>query len=325
MAENRLNIIAIDNKVPTSSKTIVDRKLEAKARLERLWLQDPRQFDPLRNCMEHERLERTMEIISHFLILSGKLAADLGCAAGVLARRIRDKGATLHAVDISSIALKYFRESPLDSIELFEEYVPHTSLRDSAYDLVVCTELIGYLHPNEYRMLFSELSRIVKPDGYIVCSTAVDINTDDAVQKFANLAETEFVIDQWIFSYHRLYIRIKDFFEAPMRFMKASRDHQFRLQSLEGRRSLDRWWFHFNSSKVMGIFWGGIQILFKPFVNILKSNRGLLLKLEKGCRFIWSDSGISHVILIGKRKPIIEKPPEDQIPRETKHKKMVWE
>lgn len=330
MGDKRLNIIAIDqNRDPQNKSKFYGstkaRRLENQAYFDRIWLIDPEHFDPTRNCMEIERLNRTMRLLEEYRNLKDKNVTDLGCGSGVLSRRMRDAGGTVTSVDISSNALKILKKNDTTNIHPVQDYVPKTSLKDDSYDLVVCTELIAHLPPDEYRLLFSELTRLVKADGYIICSSSMDIDSTDALQRFADMAETEIQIDRWILSWHRLYIRIKDFFTAPSRFVRASKDHEYRLHELKSRYGVSRWWFRINSTSLPAGFWFLFQYVFKPFVLLLKKNRSVLLFLEKICKFIWSEFGISHAIFIGKRRPLFEKLPSDEIPREIKHKKQVWE
>lgn len=327
MENPRLKIVETDSKAvstPQLSNTKMQRK-EQQARFDRLWLVDKDHLDSLRNCMERERIERTMALIQGTLSLSGKSAADLGCGSGVLTRKIRDAGAKVAAVDISGNALKILQESRMDNIEAIQDYVPMTTLKDDAYDLVVSTELIAWLPEDQYRLYFSELARIVKPDGYVVCSTQIDINSEDALQRFVNLAETEFNIAKWVLSHHLCYIRLADFFKAPARFARAGHDSEYRQREINRRYGFSRTWFRWNSSRVPASLWNWMQYPLKPIVGLIRQNRTLLLFLEKVCNFLWSNSGISHAIFIGQRRPMAEVLPSNEIPKELKHKKQVWE
>lgn len=330
VADNRLNVVAVSNtsdSIPPKKTVLTNsaRKQELQAKFDRLWLEDPEQFNPLRNVKERNRLDRTMEAIKEFVDLSHVLAADLGCGAGALTRRLRDSGASLHAVDISSNALKLLKQQDMHNIEAFQDYLPATSLKDDAYGLVVCTDVIAYLPSNDYRILFAELSRLVSQDGFVACSTPLDINSEDALQRFAMLAETEFQVDKWVFSYHYLYIRLNDFFEAPSRFFKASKDAEYRKKELNERIALSHWWFKWNSLRIPALFWKLVSLISNPLAHALKQSPRMLTILEKISKFIWSDSGISHVLFIGKRRPLAIPPPPEGPPIERKHKKQVWE
>jgi len=76
--------------------------------------------------------------------------------------------------------------------------------------------------------------RLCTEEGSIVCSTQIDIHSDDAFSLFASLMETEIIIEEWQFSYHRIYIRtleilkrlkltfLADFLRPSPLFMRVS-------------------------------------------------------------------------------------------------------
>jgi len=310
----------VDNKPRTISK-----RQETQAKFDRLWLTEAKQFAPLRNCRGKERIIRTWNLIEKHTSFKGKLAVDLGCGSGVFSKKMRDAGAAVDAVDISSNALKALQSDNSERIAAIQDFIPHTSLEDNRYDLVVSMELIGYIPSVEHRLYMSELARLVKSEGFVVCSTSLDINTQDAVQSFGSLAETEFAISEWKFSYHALQIRISNFFKAPARFAKGWQDHHYRKQQLAKRTGFDKWWYSFNSSTAIGWLWSGLQYLAFPLVYLLDNNRTLLLGLEKICRFLWTESGISHASFIGQRRPLIPPSKEELQAIEPKQKRQVWE
>lgn len=322
MKDNPLNVVSSDEKKSgwVSSKT--NYRQEAKAKYERLWHIDPKQFDPTRNCMEQERLKRTVGFIKDHLDLNGKKAADLGCGRGELTRMIRDLGASVDAIDIASNA---FDSSDNSHIDFSIDYVPRTKLPDDHYDLVIAADIIAYLDRDEYRLFMAELSRIVKPSGIVFCSTPLDINSEDALIRFHSLSETEFQIEDWKIGYHRYWIRLKDFFQAPGRFATAYRDRDYRSRKLEEREGFSRFWFRINSAAPLVFPWLAIKWISNPIATYITKSRSLLLGLEKVCRTLSPRRGISHVMWVGKRRPLIEETrPEDQ-PKERKGKKQVWE
>lgn len=324
---NKLKVTAVEHRSPSQVQALPrkgTRRLEIQATMERLWHQDPEQFDPERDCMQRQRIQKTMALIKP-LSLIGKQAVDIGCGAGLLTRLVRNAGMKVHAVDIASQALERLKEKEMHDIVPFQDCLPTTRLADDGYDLVICTEVLGYLNPEEYRMAFAELSRLVKADGFVVCSTALDIDSEDSLERFAALAETEFRIDQWVFSYHRLQIQLCHFFEAPGRFIKASKDADYRHAELKKRKGFGRLWFQWNAKPPVALLWKGINLLASPLVRLFRQNTSLTAFLERFCKFIWSRSGISQAIFLGQRRPLTFPLPQSQQPIEMKHKRQVWE
>lgn len=316
---NPLKVVAVDKNKPQVSRP--SRRQEAQAKFERLWLINPEQFNPRRNCSERERIDRTWSLIEEKCDVHGKRATDLGCGYGLISEKLADKNTKVEAVDIATNALKHVKAN--ENIIPIQDYVPRTRLEDGVYDIVVSTDLIAYLPVEEHRLYFSELARLVKSDGCVICSSPIDFNSDDSLEQFALLAETEFNIEKWILSYHRLYIQVLDFFKAPKRFAKAGKDNEYRKQEIDRRFSVGRWWFRLNSSKILSSFWSLIQWITNPIANAIKQSKWLLLFLERITRFIWPESGISHAIFFGKRRPLVM--PEVYVPEDRKQKKTVWE
>lgn len=290
-------------------------KEKAAQKFEKLWQTDPAQFDPERNCLERERLQRTLTLLppiySH--------VADLGCGSGYFSKKLRDLGAQIDAVDIAATPLK-----ALNNIHTLQQYVPRTTLPDEHYDLVLCTELIAYLPESEFRLLFSEIARIIKPEGTLICSTPLDTQSEDALQRFATLVESEFTLDKWIISHHLFYLHLKDFCAAPARFVRARNDSDYRHEQLAQRKGFSKAWFRLNSHPIPALLWAPVQFIANPIVRLIRQSRTLLLTLEKLCRFLLPDSGITHAIISAHRRNL-EKIPEDEQPIERKSKREVWE
>ena len=330
MAENRLNIINVTSSLNSSSSEQTSsisrsaRIREIQAKFERLWLIDPERFNPLRNCMQRERLDRTWELLTKHTELVGKLTTDIGCGAGVFSRRLRDAGARVEAVDTAQNALKRFLEEDANQIQLKQDTMPTTTLPDNAYDVIICTELIAELPRDDYRLFFAELSRLVKTDGFLVCSSDIDIDSVGGVERLIGLAQTEFDLLEEVTSYHALYLRFKHFFEAPSQFIKGWQTSEFKQKELTARRGFNRWWFWLNTTFLLVWFWYVCDPLTRPIRKILKNNCKVLLLLEKICRFIWDQDGISHYLFIAKRRPLKTIDPKE-IPIEKPRRKEIWE
>lgn len=172
--------------------------------LEQLWRTDPKQFDAGRNCREKERIERTLKLVPQ---PENKMIVDAGCGNGEIALYLQNLGATVHALDCSSVPLSHLQNT---SIKTFQDCLPKTILNDAFYDIVVCTDVLAYLPPQEHRLLMWELSRIVKKDGYIICSTPLDIDSENPLAIFEALFQTEFEIVESIYSYHAWQIKIRN-------------------------------------------------------------------------------------------------------------------
>jgi 2-polyprenyl-3-methyl-5-hydroxy-6-metoxy-1,4-benzoquinol methylase len=323
---NRLSIISVSSLSPQHSSipSRLTRKKELQAKFERLWLLNPEHFNPLRNCMQRERLERSWSLLTQQMSLADKKVVDLGCGSGLFSQRLIAAGAFVDGVDIAENALKKLKEQSIERLQLIQDALPDTSLKDDTYHLAVCLEVIAELPREDHRLFFAELYRLIKPDGKILCSSSIDIYSEDALQRLMELAQTEFEIAQVVYSYHALSIRLKHLCQIPQEFVKGWEEPTYRKQALASRSFLSRIWFWLNSSTLLMWIWWSLTFLTRPLLSLLAQNRTLLLGLEKICRALWDERGISHVIFMAKRKPIMPQMPEEQ-PRERPRKKEIWE
>lgn len=324
---NRLQITSVDNnqQSPRPVFSRGARRQEIQATMERLWLQDPEQFNPERDAVQRQRLETTFQTIQSQRSLQGARAADLGCGSGHISRLLRDAGAKVDALDIAGNALERLKSQDINNINPIQDCLPSTRLNDDAYDLVVCTEVIGYLQSQEYRLLIAELSRLVHKEGYVACSTSLDINSDNALERFAAIAETEFAIDQWVLRYDRLWIKCCHFFETPQRYIKDSQNSGERKQGLDKRKRLSKQWYRLNTTQPAALGWKVVNVIARPIASFLRQSDRTVNILGKITKFLWDESGVSHALFIGQRRPMTFPLPADEIPIEVKHKREVWE
>lgn len=326
MNDNKLNIVTVQRRDSNSLSHRKHWREEAKAYYEHQWQNDPEQFNPLRNCMERERIERTWQLAQEFVHIKDKLVADLACGGGTMTKRLKESGAHVHALDIAPTALKILREQVPNVDKTYEECLPHTTLDDDAYDLIFADEVIALLPSQELRLFMSELCRLIKPQGFAICSTPLDLDSQDPLQRFASLAETEFKVHKWVCSHHRLYIRLRHIFGTPKHYARAYKNPEYRQRELQHRKGFSEKWLRWNSQAPLAFFWTVIQYVTNPIDHLLKYSRGLMLGLEKICRLFWGDSGISHAIFIASRRPLQPLDlPKDEIPVERKGKRHVWE
>lgn len=287
-------------KAPNSRKT---RDLSMKARADRQWLLHPELFNPDNSAIERERIHRTWQFIKPLLEEPEQKVADLGLGWGMLARKIRERGASVDAVDVSENALKNFRAQGPCDIHLSCEALPHTGLPDDHYNVVVCADLIADLEGHDQRLLVSEMYRLLKPTGHLVCSTALDYTTDGALERFSELLETEFEILEWNVSHHAYSLRLLHLLAGP---------HQ-RLESKKSR---------------INRFWGALDMICHPLASLVRNNRPLTFMLEGLCRGISPDSGVTHAICLAKRKTLTPADPQafDQMATQNQRlRRRVWE
>ncbi|NGX58462.1 MAG: Ubiquinone biosynthesis O-methyltransferase [Chlamydiae bacterium] len=323
MEDNPLSIIKVnDNSQTQTTNNVKSRRLEAEAKYERIWLTQPTRFDPNHNALGRERITYTLSIIDQLFDIKGLNIVDIGCGNGILAKILSEQGGKVIASDIATNALKLVP----NELATKQEALPETSFQDDEFDLCICTEVIPEMDHRDFRLAIAELARIIKPDGKVVCSTPIDIYSEDAAIRFRKLAETEFKILHWRPSYHSLYLKFLHFLKAPSKFFKAWRDQKKRVEGLKHRHGLNRWWFKINSRLIPQLIWAPIQLILSPVVYLFEQSRILVNLFEKICHFFQHERGISHVIFVAKRRPLLEERDEPPLPDRPPFRREVrWE
>ncbi len=151
------------------------------------------------------RLERTLELLFKEIDVSGQRIADLGCGVPHILESLGSAGADITAVDINEKVVKQLTEQ---KIAHFDKCIPYLPFQDKAFDGLIFTDVIAHIDPKLYRLTFSELARILKRDGWLICSTPLDLDSYDAKEQFIQLVRSEFECISFRKSYHRLYLLI---------------------------------------------------------------------------------------------------------------------
>jgi len=114
------------------------------------------------DTFDHERLEL---LAKH--IRPGEEVLEVDCGPGVLAAKMRDRGAKVVATDLSAVAVERARAKgiPCTRVDIDTEPLP---FEDNRFDVVVSNSAIE--HRFFYEKSFDECVRVLKPGGrFIVC------------------------------------------------------------------------------------------------------------------------------------------------------------
>jgi SAM-dependent methyltransferase len=202
--------------------------------------------------------------------------------------------------------------------------MPETTLPDLFFDLVLSLEIIAELPKEDHRLFFAEAARILKPDGYLVCSSGIDIDTEGGVEKLIELALTEFDIVDELESYHALSIKLKRFLEAPSLFIDCWKNKEQRAKELSLRRGFNKGWLWISTTPLFIWPWFIFEPCTRPLLRWIKNSSRLMHILERITRFTSDRNGISHFLFIAKKRPLQKINPKD-IPIQKPGRKQVWE
>lgn len=123
--------------------------------------------DPLQ-CPWNDLLETPamLELVERH-VKRGTKALDLGCGTGLLTKELHDRGATPVGIDLSERMISFARMD-FPHLEFFVARADRMPFGDQEFDLVASSLVVHYV--KDLNPLFSEVSRVLRPDGHFVFS-----------------------------------------------------------------------------------------------------------------------------------------------------------
>jgi len=105
----------------------------------------------------------------------GKKVLDFCCGNGKTSFFLAENGADAYGIDISPVSVENAREAAkkvgLDEhAHFFVMDAEKTNFEDNFFDMANC---FGVLHHLDIEKAYAELSRVVKPDGKVICNEAL--------------------------------------------------------------------------------------------------------------------------------------------------------
>jgi 2-polyprenyl-3-methyl-5-hydroxy-6-metoxy-1,4-benzoquinol methylase len=112
------------------------------------------------------RLKRIIDLMPD----SYSSVLDVGCGAGDLAKRLKEKGHEISGIDLSSDALSHAREHLKENFAFdIEGNDWPANLMSRRYDVIVVSEVIEHLF--DPRELIKKLKPLLKKNGYFIITT----------------------------------------------------------------------------------------------------------------------------------------------------------
>ncbi len=210
------------------------KKVETKAIFDRKWLQNPFQFQ-IQGSIDKERLRLSKIAINQHTHKESSIL-DIGCGFGDLSLYCSNKGMSVSACEVSQNALPHLNQLKKENIHLTIDQLPFTKFKDSSFDALLCTETIGELSPREYRLTFSELARILKIKGLVICSTSFESSSFLPHLGFLKLAETEFQTKAIYLSYHYIFesfLKALNYFKLTRPLHYFFKNNRITMRALE--------------------------------------------------------------------------------------------
>jgi ubiquinone/menaquinone biosynthesis C-methylase UbiE len=145
---------------------------------------------------------------------------DIGCGTGVLTDLLVQQQHIETAVGIDFVngAIDYAKKS-FPKIDFRIGALPFIELPDEKFDFVVASEVLYYLNISDRRKTLCEISRILRPEGFLLFSSRLGKNYF-SVESAEKLIEENFSIAKRWFLYSKLYHLLS----FPARALKAAQE-----------------------------------------------------------------------------------------------------
>lgn len=166
----------------------VAREASARAvRFDALYQGDIDPWDFRTSAYEREKYTATLAALprAHY-----RRALEVGCSIGELTRRLRSRADKVLGLDVSSVAIAEARRvhSEVPGLDFEVREVPQ-SWPDGAFDLVVLSEVLYFLEPDEITALAARAAEALEPGGHcvVVCWTGENdatLDGDGAAERF---------------------------------------------------------------------------------------------------------------------------------------------
>ncbi len=154
---------------------------------EALYAESPDPWGFRTSAYERDKYEATLAVLPRARYPS---ALEVGCSIGVFTRRLADHCDTVLAVDASARALSEAAAANRDRPGVtFREAVLPRDFPEGRYDLIVLSEVLYYLAPEDLRQLAQHCLAALAPDGHMVLchwlgETNYPLAGDEAAEMF---------------------------------------------------------------------------------------------------------------------------------------------
>jgi len=151
-------------------------------RLERKYIEGQKEFEEHFSNMKFYSITRSSLAYRDALLfdnIKGSVALDYCCGNGEVATEMALHGAArVVGIDISSVAIANARElarsAGVDGVcEFMVMDAEHTEFVDGTFDII---HEYGALHHLDLAAAYAELSRLLKPEGKLICTEALRHN-----------------------------------------------------------------------------------------------------------------------------------------------------
>ena len=205
----------------------------------------------------------------------GARVLDVGCGTGEYIRRLRELGFVGCGIEPAAAMRKVAIEKN-PGCDILDGVATKLPFADASFDLIICIEVLRYLHRNDGRLALREMHRVLRPGGILFLTM---------VNKYA--------LDGFYIHYH-----IQRLFEGGK--VSVAAPHCEFVTPREVRNEIRDAGFSLSHNR--GVLFGPIRILYKVSVPLARRLAQWLEPIDDAICAIPATSAIAgHLVTIARR------------------------
>ena len=167
------------------------KRVDPKVYTKDYYLNDCSGFNEFKQSFGKTLELRFVELIKYFDIKANTRVLDIGCGRGEMVFYAAGKGAEAVGIDYSKDAIalaKVAQKKQQKTIQNRTKFIfmdaKKLKFKNSYFDLVIMTDVVEHLYPEELDLVFKEIKRVLKSKGKLVIHTAPNKTFNNITYKY---------------------------------------------------------------------------------------------------------------------------------------------
>lgn len=180
------------------------RRVDPKVYTKEYYLTDCMGYEEFKESLG-DRLElRFEEILKYFTVTPDMNVLDIGCGRGEMVLYCAKKGAICVGIDYSEDAIKLAKLAQAKRAQELKKRMRFYTMdakklrfEKSSFDMVILTDVVEHLYPEELEKMFQEIKRVLRKDGKLVIHTAPNKWFNDFGYKYYSYPLSSALVSLW--------------------------------------------------------------------------------------------------------------------------------
>ncbi len=179
------------------------------------YLTDCTGYKEFKESLGEELEPRFSEIIKYLRITPGMRVLDIGCGRGEMVLYAAKRGAKAIGIDYATEAIKLAKlvlmkqkKEIAKNMQFLIMDAKKLKFSSNSFDLIIMTDVVEHLYPEELDNVFNECKRVLKPGGKMVIHTAPNRLFNDIGYRYYSYIVGRMVVSLWNVILKKTYAHI---------------------------------------------------------------------------------------------------------------------